>query len=201
VLNFTLVLREELRGTGVRASVLCPGGIRTNEEVRARIDSLWPLGRWSCREPEVVAAYTLRRLARGRAVIVPGALNRATRFLGRWRAPEVELKGCVPADFRLPDFRGLTRCHATRDGLLKYYPGIRHLLYVRPVIDEPLCRRCIRCWCCQESCPHPEPMSRRAVAGGRPRFTPVRGLAGATQKGIDKKRSQSLLRVVDFIAL
>jgi hypothetical protein len=40
VLNFALVLREELRSTGVRASVLCPGGIRTNEEVRARIDSL-----------------------------------------------------------------------------------------------------------------------------------------------------------------
>jgi len=72
----------------------------------------------------------------------------------------------------------------TPDALLKYYPSVRNLLLPRPVIEEPLCRRCgacvqacpvpdkavrldgsgappvydyercIRCWCCQEMCPH-----------------------------------------------
>lgn len=82
VLNFTLALREELRGTGVRASALCPGGMRTNRTVRALIDSLGFLARLSSQEPAAVADYALRRLERGRAVIVPGAFNRATWFLG-----------------------------------------------------------------------------------------------------------------------
>ena len=82
VLNFTLALREELRGTGVRVCALCPGGIRTNPEVRALIEGLGHLARLSSQEPAAVVEYALRRLERGRAVIVPGAFNRATRFLG-----------------------------------------------------------------------------------------------------------------------
>jgi len=82
VLNFTLALREELRGTGVRASALCPGGIRTNPEVRALIEGLGRLARLSTQEPAEVAEYALRRLGRSRAVIVPGAFNRLTRLAG-----------------------------------------------------------------------------------------------------------------------
>ena len=82
VLNFTLALREELRGTGVRASALCPGGIRTNPEVRALIEGLGRLARLSSQEPAEVAEYALRRLERGRAVNGPGAYNRLTRLAG-----------------------------------------------------------------------------------------------------------------------
>jgi short-subunit dehydrogenase len=82
VLNFTLALREELRGTSVRACALCPGGIRTNPEVRALIEGLGFLARLGSQEPAAVAEYALRRLERGRAVIVPGAFNRLTRFVG-----------------------------------------------------------------------------------------------------------------------
>jgi short-subunit dehydrogenase len=82
VLNFTLALREELRGTSVRACALCPGGIRTNPEVRALIEGLGFLARLGSQEPAAVAEYALRRLERGQAVIVPGAFNRATRFVG-----------------------------------------------------------------------------------------------------------------------
>jgi short-subunit dehydrogenase len=82
VLNFTLALREELRGTGVRASALCPGGIRTNPEVCALIEGLGRLARLSSPEPVEVAEYALHQLERGRAVIVPGAFNRLTRLAG-----------------------------------------------------------------------------------------------------------------------
>lgn len=77
VLNFTLALREELRGGTVRASVLCPGGMYTNPEVRERIAALGGLQRCSCQDPAAVARYALRQLDRGRAVIIPGLLNRA----------------------------------------------------------------------------------------------------------------------------
>ncbi len=82
VLNFTLALREELRGTEVRACALCPGGMHTNPEVRALIAGLGFLARLGSQEPEAAAEYALRRLERGRAVIVPGAFNRLTRLAG-----------------------------------------------------------------------------------------------------------------------
>jgi short-subunit dehydrogenase len=82
VLNFTLALREELRGTTVRACALCPGGIYTNPTVRALIEGLGFLARLGSQKPAAVAEYALRRLERGRAVIVPGAFNRLTRFAG-----------------------------------------------------------------------------------------------------------------------
>jgi short-subunit dehydrogenase len=82
VLNFTLALREELRGTGVRACALCPGGMYTNPTIRALIAGLGSLARLGSQQPAEVAEYALCRLERGRAVIVPGAFNRFTRFLG-----------------------------------------------------------------------------------------------------------------------
>jgi short-subunit dehydrogenase len=82
VLNFTLALREELRGTGVRVCALCPGGIYTNATIRALIADLGFLARLGSQEPSEVAEYALRRLERGRAVIVPGVINQLTRFVG-----------------------------------------------------------------------------------------------------------------------
>jgi short-subunit dehydrogenase len=83
VLNFSLALREELRGTGVRVCALCPGGMYTNPAVRALIAGLGFVARLGCQEPEAVAEYALHQLERGQAVIVPGAFNRLTRLAGR----------------------------------------------------------------------------------------------------------------------
>jgi short-subunit dehydrogenase len=76
VTSFSQALHEELRGTGVKMMVLCPGFTRTEFQERAGLDSgSVPSFLWQTPEPVVAAA--LRAYEQGRAVCVPGALNQA----------------------------------------------------------------------------------------------------------------------------
>ncbi|AIZ34468.1 SDR family NAD(P)-dependent oxidoreductase [Pseudomonas parafulva] len=83
VLSFSQALREELRRTGIKVSILCPGPIRS---ARRRIPRLE--GSTRCLSPEEVALHTVRALDRNRALIMPGRRNRwlafAPRLLPRW---------------------------------------------------------------------------------------------------------------------
>jgi len=82
VLNFSLALREEMAGSSVRVSVLCPNGIRTNRYCRELIDKQGLAGRLTCQYPDEVARAALAGLAANRPVIVPGVMNRFIRAVG-----------------------------------------------------------------------------------------------------------------------
>jgi short-subunit dehydrogenase len=85
VLSFSTALHEELRGSGVRVTALCPGftetgfAARAAEHLRPRLFS-GPLGSLDARQ---VAELGYRALMRGRRVAVPGLTN----LLGAWLAP------------------------------------------------------------------------------------------------------------------
>jgi uncharacterized protein len=76
VTSFSHALHEELRGTGVNVMVLCPGFTRTEFQERAGVDSsAVPNFLWQSADTVVAAA--LRAYDNGRAVCIPGSLNRA----------------------------------------------------------------------------------------------------------------------------
>jgi short-subunit dehydrogenase len=76
VLSFSAALREELRGTGVRALALCPGLTRTEFQERAGYTAKGLAGRlWQT--PETVAEQALAALAADRGVCTPGFQNKA----------------------------------------------------------------------------------------------------------------------------
>jgi len=83
VLHFSLALREELGGA-VGVSVLCPNAIRTTPDVNRYIDNLGPIARWACFTPECIARAALDGVARNRAVIVPGTVNRVIASLSQF---------------------------------------------------------------------------------------------------------------------
>ncbi len=107
VLNFSLALRAELAGTGVRVSALCPAGMVTNRETADQVRAQGFFGRVTTWEPERVASIALRQGARGRAVVIPGTVNRFLRWAGqavptwvvirviggRWRKAELAISG------------------------------------------------------------------------------------------------------------
>lgn len=74
VTSFTESLHEELRSTGVRTTVVCPGFTRTEFQERAGIDSSRvPSFLWM--EADAVARAGIDAWERGKAICVPGGLN------------------------------------------------------------------------------------------------------------------------------
>lgn len=83
VLSFSAALHEELRGTGVHVTALCPGYTETQFASRAaehQTPRLFagPLGRGDARH---VAEVGYRALMRGRTVVVPGLVDRVLSWL------------------------------------------------------------------------------------------------------------------------
>lgn len=111
LVNFTLALREEMQGYGT-ALILCPAGLPTHAESlgKAKAQGFW--GQATMMETNLVARRTIDLALKGRAVYVPGLLNRllaglgtvfyspgVARFLGkRWRAREKEISTALAAD-------------------------------------------------------------------------------------------------------
>jgi short-subunit dehydrogenase len=85
VMSFSLALREELAGTGVRVVTLCPGPVPTGFQSVAGVAE--PLPRLSILQATEVVETALAGYDRNTAVIVPGALNSvqttAVKFLPR----------------------------------------------------------------------------------------------------------------------
>lgn len=83
VLGFSLALRQEMRGTPVSVSVLCPNGLRTRQDARLKIEQHGAIGRFFCMDAAPAAEYALRRTQAGEAIIVPGLPNRILAALSR----------------------------------------------------------------------------------------------------------------------
>ncbi len=79
VRNFTEALDVELRGTGVRAIAVCPGGTRTGFSAAAG-QELNSLGERSLMRAEAVAKKSVRKMLRGRRTYIPGMINVVTRY-------------------------------------------------------------------------------------------------------------------------
>ena len=77
VSSFSQAVHEELKGTGVKCMVLSPGFTRTEFQERAGFDSKEVPG-FLWQDAATVVQHALRAYFKGRAVCVPGPLNRVT---------------------------------------------------------------------------------------------------------------------------
>jgi uncharacterized protein len=75
VRSFGEALAEELRGSGVRVPVLCPGPVPTGFQERAQIE-IPPAQRAMVMSAQEMVRRALVGYAAGRVVLVPGAVNR-----------------------------------------------------------------------------------------------------------------------------
>ncbi len=82
LLNFSMALREEIRSIGGSVTVLCPAGMPTTEECIRAIDSQGFAGRITTKNVGYVASRTIDYALKGRAVYIPGLINRVLKFMG-----------------------------------------------------------------------------------------------------------------------
>jgi short-subunit dehydrogenase len=79
VFSFSYALADELRGTGVTVTVLCPGLTQTEFQKRANLREGGP---WIM-SARAVAEAGYRGVMRGQRVVIPGVFNQVGSFLAR----------------------------------------------------------------------------------------------------------------------
>jgi short-subunit dehydrogenase len=100
VLSFTQALRKELKGSGITVSALCPGSTATEFSQRA--------GKADIRgaiSPQKVADCAYKGLYKGKAVIIPGFINKLFIFASKL------LPGCLSASIVARVQRKLTESY------------------------------------------------------------------------------------------
>jgi short-subunit dehydrogenase len=80
LLSYSEALAEELRGTGVTVTCLCPGPTKTEFGKRARMEGAGLFeGPW-VHDAVTVARAGHRGMMRGKRVVIPGLFNRTGAF-------------------------------------------------------------------------------------------------------------------------
>jgi short-subunit dehydrogenase len=82
VLSLSEAISEEVRGTGVSVTALCPGVTRTGFQARAKVEHL-QLTSGSMMSARQVAEAGYKALMRGQAIVVPGFSNQLLAFAVR----------------------------------------------------------------------------------------------------------------------
>jgi short-subunit dehydrogenase len=83
VLSFSEAIANELKGTGVTVTALCPGPTPTEFQKRANVGRVRGLRLMMRVGPEAVVRAGYAGMKRGRSVVIPGALNNVHVFLLR----------------------------------------------------------------------------------------------------------------------
>jgi len=83
VLSFSEALSNELRGTGVTATALCPGPTLTDFQKRAGIENTRLFGRGMTMDAATVARIGYKALREGKTTVIAGFQNRLLRELTR----------------------------------------------------------------------------------------------------------------------
>ncbi len=82
LLDFSLALRNELRDDNVTVTALCPAGLPTTALSISAIEAQGWMGQLTTMDIGKVAYETIEASELGKAIVIPGYLNRVVKWLG-----------------------------------------------------------------------------------------------------------------------
>ncbi|MFK7834153.1 MAG: SDR family NAD(P)-dependent oxidoreductase [Winogradskyella sp.] len=83
ILSFSEAISNELKGTGVTVTVLCPGPTKTDFQSVVSEDSSENKISFNMACPKQVAAYGYKAMQKGKVLSIPGGINKVLSFLPR----------------------------------------------------------------------------------------------------------------------
>lgn len=83
ILNFSLGLNEELKGSGVSVSVAMLGPMKTSEDIIRRIEQQGALAKFILLNPDEVARVCIKKMLKHKKVIIVGWTNKFSRMVLR----------------------------------------------------------------------------------------------------------------------
>jgi hypothetical protein len=93
VLSFSEAIGNELEGTGVTVTALCPGPTATGFQARTKLEKSWLIKRMKVMDARTVAEAGYRGLMAGKPVVIPGLMNKllaqSVRFSPRWMVTKI----------------------------------------------------------------------------------------------------------------
>ena len=72
IYSFSKAISSELKDYSVQVSVSCPGGVYTNPAVVDRIKASGKIAKWTSLYVDIVAAYIVGGMLKGKNLIIPG---------------------------------------------------------------------------------------------------------------------------------
>ena len=128
VLSFSEAVAEELRGSGVTITVLCPGVTRSEFHQRAGMERIRLL-RFGVMEAGVVAEAGYQALMAGRRVVVPGWINQIQVLAARLLPSSVMTRiAKVMNTYRIRTVRHLCKRNSLSRWMLKFTTACNRLL-------------------------------------------------------------------------
>lgn len=79
--HFSMGLREELKDKNISVTVIYPGPMKTNDEVTSRIESQSKFVNLGVVELDEIAAMSISKMFKGHRRVIPGRLNRISKFI------------------------------------------------------------------------------------------------------------------------
>ena len=99
LLDFSMALGAELKDAGVTVTALCPAGLPTTDKCIESIQSQGVMGLLTTENVSTVANQTLNAALKGKAVFIPGRLNRILRIVGLF-LPRITLANLIGVRWR-----------------------------------------------------------------------------------------------------
>ncbi len=89
--SFSVSLREEMKGKGVRVTAVLPGAMPTREDIKEQIKGQGLWGRLAAKSPEYVAEKSLKAVRKNKRKLIPGFWNNVMNIATK----------CIPLPLKL----------------------------------------------------------------------------------------------------